>query len=91
MMAMAMTTPRSTLPYQYQAMNATRTENTMPLSAPTASSLRNMIAVLRGFTCPEAMPRIMRVSVWVPAMPPMLMTTGKSTAVATMRSRVGSK
>src|SRR3990167_874913 len=39
-------------------------------------------------TCPSAMPRITSVNVWVPAMPPMLATTGISTASATTFSSV---
>ena len=90
-MAMAITIPRPALPYQRKAMAATMIENMMPLSMPTASSLRKMAIVLRALTCPVAMPRIISVSVWVPAMPPMLITTGNNTASSTNSSRVGSK
>jgi len=41
----------------------TTMENTMPLSMPTASSLRRISLELRGLTCPVAIPRITNVSV----------------------------
>ena len=41
-------------------------------------------------TWPSARPRMTSTRVWLPATPPMLATTGISTASATTRSRVSS-
>ena len=59
-----------------------------PFSRPTISSLRIMPIALALLICPRAMARVMIVRDWVPATPPMLGTTGMSTASSTILSIV---
>ena len=83
---MPITQPIPRLPNQRIATPATRTAQSNPLSVPIPSSLPNSTLRLPVSTCPSASPRITRVRVWLPAIPPMLATTGINTASATICS-----
>ena len=66
----------------------TTTAHSSPLSSATASSLAMSQRTLALPSWPSAMLRTTSVSVWLPAMPPMLATMGISTASATTFSSV---
>ncbi len=88
--ATKITSATSQVPNQSQVATATAVAQTTPLSAPTASSLKKSQRAFEDCTWPSAMPRMMSVTVCVPAMPPMLATTGIRTASATTFSIVAS-
>ena len=90
-MAAQMTRAISQVPNHAQVASATTVAQIAPFRAPTESSLKNSQRALELWIWPSAMPRMIRVTVCVPAMPPMLATTGISTASATIWSMVASK
>ena len=89
--AAAMTTDSRASPNQSCATPATTAAHSTPLSRLIIISRKSSGLALSQLTCPSAKPRTIKVNVWVPAMPPMLATTGISTASATTFSSVASK
>ena len=83
---MPKTRPSALLPNQAVATAPTTTAQKRPLSSATPSSLRSNSRRLPGPTWSRARPRVTSVRVWLPATPPMLATTGISTASATICS-----
>ena len=79
------------VPYQTMVTAPTMTAQMRPLSPPTAISFHSSQRALTHSTWPSAMPRMISVTVWVPAMPPMLATMGMSAASAATFSMVPSK
>ena len=74
-----------------EAATATTAAHRTPFSVPTATSRRVSQARFRENRSSWAMLLITRVSVWLPATPPMLATMGMRTASATTFSMVSVK
>ena len=79
------------VPYQTMVTAPTMAAQMRPLRPPTAISFHSSQRALTHSTWPSAMPRMMSVTVCVPAMPPMLATMGMSAASAATFSMVPSK
>ena len=89
--ATAMTPPSIGSRNAKLAAKATRLAQSTPFRMATRNSRFSKYHRLARLMWPSTMPRITRVRVWVPAMPPMLATTGSSTASATTLAMVASK